>query len=71
MLILITLGLTLGFVAIAIVIMIAYAAMHHGRMGQHVSANPYLRKHGVRCVQSQDAEARSKGSLGTKVDSAI
>lgn len=50
--------LTLAFVAIAMVLMLLYAATHRGRMGQHVSANPELRRRGVGCVQSQDREQR-------------
>lgn len=50
--------LTMAFVAAAVVLMLLYALTHRGRMGQHVSANPELRRRGVGCVQSQDREAR-------------
>lgn len=52
--------LTLAFVAIAVAIIIAYALLHKGRVGEHVSANRAMRKAGVGCVQSQDREARRK-----------
>lgn len=58
--------LTIAFVALAIIILMAYAFSHNGRVGQHVSANKELRRRGVGCVQSQDREARLKPSTTTK-----
>lgn len=52
--------LTLAFVALAVIILLAYALGHNGHVGQHVSANRELRRRGVGCVQSQDREARAK-----------
>lgn len=52
--------LTLAFVAVTVLILVAYAATHHGHVGQHVSANPSLRRRGIGCVQSQDREARKE-----------
>lgn len=50
--------LTLLLVGVAVVLMVLYTLTHRGRLGQHVSANPELRRRGVGCVQSQDREAR-------------
>lgn len=50
--------ITLAFVAVAVALLTLYAVAHHWRLGQHVSANPELRRRGVGCVQSQDREAR-------------
>lgn len=52
--------LTLAFVAIAVAIIIIYALLHKGRVGEHVSANRAMRKAGVGCVQSQDRQARKQ-----------
>lgn len=52
--------LTFLFVGVAVLMLALYAAAHHWRVGQHVSANPALRKRGVGCVQSQDRAERLK-----------
>lgn len=52
--------LTLAFVAFAMFLLALYALTHRGRVGQHTSANPEMRRRGVGCVQSQDREARRK-----------
>lgn len=58
--------LTLAFVALAVILLLAYALGHNGRVGQHVSANKELRRRGVGCVQSQDREARARTNVTTK-----
>lgn len=60
---LLTLAFTLVIAAIAMALLLIYAATHRGKVGQHVSANPALRREGVGCVQSQDRQARRRESL--------
>lgn len=55
--------LTLAFVALAVIMLLAYSFKHGGHVGQHVSANKELRRRGIGCVQSQDREARNKTKL--------